>query len=66
MYKRQTLDKAAFCAVTEQFLGEIQQVPPMYSAIKKDGQPLYKLARQGIDVEVEPRSVVIHLSLIHI
>ena len=55
-----TLDKAAFCAVTEQFLGEIQQVPPMYSAIKKDGQPLYKLARQGIDVEVEPRSVVIH------
>lgn len=55
-----TLDKAEFCAVTEQFLGEIQQIPPMYSAIKKDGQPLYKLARQGIDVEVEPRPVVIH------
>lgn len=54
------LDKAAFCAVTEQFLGEIQQIPPMYSAIKKDGQPLYKLARQGIDVEVAPRPVVIH------
>ncbi len=54
------LDKEAFCAVTEQFLGEIQQVPPMYSAIKKDGQPLYKLARQGIDVEVAPRPVVIH------
>ena len=32
----------------------------MYSAIKKDGQPLYKLARQGVEVEVEPRPVVIH------
>ncbi len=55
-----TLSKAEFCAVTEQFIGEIQQVPPMYSAIKKDGQPLYKLARQGVEVEVEPRPVVIH------
>lgn len=55
-----TLSKAEFCAVTEQFVGEIQQVPPMYSAIKKDGQPLYKLARQGIAVELAPRSVTIH------
>ena len=55
-----TLTKAEFCAVTEQFLGEIQQVPPMYSAIKKDGQPLYKLARQGVEVEVEARPVMIH------
>lgn len=46
--------------MTQQFIGEIQQIPPMYSAIKKNGQPLYKLARQGIDVEVEPRPVVIH------
>ena len=45
-----TLSKAEFCAVTEQFIGEIQQVPPMYSAIKKDGQPLYKLAREGVEV----------------
>ena len=45
-----TLSKAKFCAVTEQFIGEIQQVPPMYSAIKKDGQPLYKLAREGVEV----------------
>lgn len=55
-----TLSKAEFCAVTEQFIGEIQQVPPMYSAIKKDGQPLYKLAREGVEVEIDPRSVTIH------
>jgi tRNA pseudouridine55 synthase len=39
------------------FQGEIEQVPPMYSAIKRDGQPLYKLARQGIEVEREARRV---------
>jgi len=55
-----SLSKAEFVALTEQFIGEIQQIPPMYSAIKKDGQPLYKLARQGVEVEVEPRPVVIH------
>ena len=55
-----TLSKAEFCAVTEQFIGEIQQIPPMYSAIKKDGQPLYKLAREGVEVEIEPRPVTIH------
>ena len=54
-----TVTKEEFCKITESFLGEIQQVPPMYSAIKKDGQPLYKLARQGISVEVEPRTVLI-------
>lgn len=42
------------------FLGDIQQIPPMHSAIKKDGQPLYKLAHQGIEVEREPRQVTIH------
>ncbi len=47
-------------AVLAQFRGEIQQIPPMYSALKKDGQPLYKLARQGIEVERVPRTVVIH------
>ncbi|AQA19943.1 tRNA pseudouridine(55) synthase TruB [Halioglobus japonicus] len=43
----------------EQFRGEIEQVPSMYSALKKDGQPLYKLARQGIEVERKSRRVVI-------
>ncbi len=41
------------------FTGALQQVPPMYSAIKRDGQPLYKLARQGIEVERQPREVEI-------
>ncbi len=43
----------------EAFRGEIEQVPSMYSAIKRDGQPLYKLARQGIEVEREARQVTI-------
>jgi tRNA pseudouridine55 synthase len=42
------------------FLGEIQQVPPIYSAIKKDGVPLYKLARRGEVTSPEPRTVCIH------
>ena len=41
------------------FRGAIKQIPPMYSALKKDGQPLYKLARQGIEIEREARDVVI-------
>jgi len=41
------------------FLGEIEQIPPMYSAIKKDGVSLHRLARRGIEVEREPRSVQI-------
>lgn len=41
------------------FEGEIQQVPSMFSAIKQNGQPLYKLARQGLEVERKSRSVVI-------
>lgn len=42
------------------FLGEIDQIPPMYSAVKKDGQPLYKYARKGQDVEREPRAVHVY------
>ena len=41
------------------FMGEISQVPPMFSAIKVDGQPLYKKARKGQVVEVQPRKVII-------
>jgi tRNA pseudouridine55 synthase len=41
------------------FLGQQRQVPPMYSAIKKGGQPLYKLARQGVEVEREARDIEI-------
>lgn len=39
------------------FRGDIEQVPPMYSALKRDGQPLYRLARQGIEVDRAPRRV---------
>ncbi|GAB5415630.1 MAG: tRNA pseudouridine(55) synthase TruB [Congregibacter sp.] len=42
------------------FRGAIEQTPPMYSAIKQDGQPLYKLARQGVEVERKSRQITIH------
>ena len=42
------------------FRGEIQQVPPMHSALKRDGKPLYEYARQGIELERPPRTVTIH------
>lgn len=44
---------------TKQFTGDIMQVPPQHSAIKKDGKPLYLSARQGIEVEVDARPVTI-------
>jgi tRNA pseudouridine55 synthase len=44
---------------TRMFIGEIQQVPPIYSAIKKDGVALYELARRGVDVELKPRTITI-------
>ena len=43
-----------------QFIGEILQIPPMFSAIKKDGKKLYELARQGISIEREPRKVTVY------
>ncbi|MBC3934521.1 tRNA pseudouridine(55) synthase TruB [Undibacterium sp. CY7W] len=47
-------------AVLAQFTGPIQQVPPMYSALKRDGKPLYEYARAGVTLEREARAVVIH------
>ena len=47
-------------AVLAQFRGSIKQVPPMYSALKRDGKPLYEYARAGITLEREARDVVIH------
>jgi len=50
-----------------QFLGDIEQIPPMHSAIKQNGQPLYKLAHQGIEVEREPRQVhIFELTLLEV
>ena len=46
-------------AATKQFVGDILQMPPQHSAIKKDGKRLYESARQGIEVKVDPRPITI-------
>lgn len=53
------LERAAVLAVLERFRGPQLQVPPMYSALKRAGQPLYRLARAGIEVERAARSIEI-------
>jgi len=54
-------------AVLEKFRGDIEQIPPMHSALKHNGQPLYKLARQGIEIKRKARKVTIHeLTLLEI
>ncbi|MCY0386410.1 tRNA pseudouridine(55) synthase TruB [Robbsia sp. Bb-Pol-6] len=55
-----TCDLAAVDAVIARFRGDIEQVPPMYSAIKRDGKPLYEYARAGQTVERDARRVTIH------
>ncbi len=55
-----TLDRAAIDAACRRFTGAIEQVPPMHSALKKDGRALYDYARAGIELEREPRRVTIH------
>ena len=55
-----SLTKNNLLDIIPQFLGEQQQVPPMYSALKYQGQPLYKLARKGIEVERKARTVTIY------
>jgi tRNA pseudouridine55 synthase len=52
--------QARLQAALPRFLGPIRQVPPMYSALKQAGQPLYRLARQGLEVERAARVVTIH------
>ncbi len=53
------VDAARIREILPRFTGEIDQLPPMYSALKHKGERLYKLARQGIEVEREPRSITI-------
>lgn len=53
------LNEAQIKEAMARFLGDIEQVPPMYSALKQNGQPLYKLAREGKTVERKARSVTI-------
>jgi tRNA pseudouridine55 synthase len=52
-------DEAALARAAAKLSGEIEQVPPMYSALKRGGVPLYELARRGVEVEREPRRVTI-------
>lgn len=53
------LDESGIEAALARFRGDIEQIPPMYSAIKHEGQRLYKLAREGVEVERKPRNVTI-------
>jgi len=54
------ITREALEATLQNFRGEIQQIPPMYSALKVNGQKLYDLARKGKEVERKPRTVTIH------
>lgn len=55
-----TLDPADVSAATEQFVGAIEQIPPMVSAVKVDGKRLHELAREGKEIDREPRPVTVH------
>jgi tRNA pseudouridine55 synthase len=52
--------KTLIDAILPHFIGDIQQVPPMYSALKRDGKPLYEYARSGIEIEREARRIKIY------
>lgn len=54
------VERAALEAVLDHFRGDIEQVPPMYSALKRDGKALYEYARAGVELERAPRKVTIH------
>ena len=54
------ITEEAIRAAAETLTGDLAQLPPVYSAIKVDGQPLYKRARKGEMVEVKPRAVTVH------
>ncbi|MDG4562150.1 MAG: tRNA pseudouridine(55) synthase TruB [Candidatus Competibacter sp.] len=53
------LSRESMEAALRRFVGTIRQIPPMYSALKHNGQPLYKLARKGMEVERAPREVTV-------
>ncbi|TAM90720.1 MAG: tRNA pseudouridine(55) synthase TruB [Candidimonas sp.] len=54
------ISRDGLAAALDDFRGEIEQIPPMYSALKRDGRPLYAYAREGITLERAPRRVVVH------
>lgn len=55
-----TVGESELKAVLPQFTGELMQLPPMYSAVKINGQPLYKAARKGQTVERTPRPITVY------
>lgn len=58
--KEVTVTKEELEKIIKSFIGEISQIPPMYSAIKINGQKMYELARKGVEVERKPRTVTIY------
>jgi tRNA pseudouridine55 synthase len=56
-YPMAHITEALIRKTTEQFLGDIQQVPPIFSALKKDGKRLYEYARAGEEIEIKKRAV---------
>ena len=59
IFSTDTLTEELIKGTSKQFIGTIQQVPPMYSAIKQDGKKMYELAREGKTVEIKSREVTI-------
>lgn len=59
------ITEAVVNEVLKQFQGHLEQIPPMYSAIKFQGRPLYELARRGIEIERKPRSIQIFSTELH-
>lgn len=55
-----SITRAEIDSQLDRFVGDIQQLPPIYSAVKMNGKRLYELAREGASVELQPRSVTIH------
>jgi tRNA pseudouridine55 synthase len=54
------ISKAGILKAKEKFIGRIKQIPPMYSALKVNGKPLYKIAREGKQIERQPREIEIY------
>ncbi|QXP50700.1 tRNA pseudouridine(55) synthase TruB [Cellulophaga sp. HaHa_2_1] len=59
-FSTEHITEAMIKEATQQFLGEIEQAPPIFSALKKDGKRLYEYAREGLEVEIKKRLVTIH------
>lgn len=63
-YPTEHINKNLIIETAKKFVGKIDQKPPVFSAVKKDGVRLYKLARKGVKVDVEKREIIIHDFLI--